>query len=75
MLERSEVKKGQEYILDGKLVTVSMIHKPCSGEAVSLCDTLPPGCKDTFPYLRNHTMQMRKFQKAATLRGERDANR
>lgn len=65
MLERKDVKEGREYTLDGKQVTVFMIHKPGSGESVTLCDQLPKGCENPYPYLRKGTMQMRKFQRAA----------
>lgn len=67
MLDRKDVKEGREYMLDGKLVTVFVIHKPGSGESVTLCDALPEGCENPYPYLRNGTVQMRKFQRAATL--------
>ena len=67
MLDRKDVKEGREYLLDGKPVTVFMIHKPGSGESVTLCDPLPKGCENPYPYLRKGTIQMRKFQRAATL--------
>jgi len=67
MLDRKDVKEGGSYLLDGVVVTVVMIHKPCSGESVSLCDKIPDGCENYFPYLRKGTMQMRKFQKSATI--------
>ena len=65
MLDRKDVKEGGEYLLDGKPVTVFMIHKPGSGESVTLCDALPAGCENPYQYLRQGTMQMRKFQRAA----------
>ena len=67
MLDRNDVKEGCEYTLDGKPVTVFMIHKQGSGESVTLCDELPYGCENPYQYLRNGTVQMRKFQRAATL--------
>jgi hypothetical protein len=65
MLDRKEVKEGHEYTLNGEIVMVFMIHKPGSGESVTLCDQLPADCKSPYPYLRKGTMQMRKFQRAA----------
>jgi hypothetical protein len=65
MLDRKDVKVGGEYILDGEIVVVFMIHKPGNGESVTLCDRIPWGSKNTFPYLRKGTMQMRKFQRSA----------
>ena len=67
MLDRKDVKEGREYMLDGKPVTVFVINKPGSGESVTLCDALPDGCENQYTYLRNGTVQMRKFQCAATL--------
>ena len=65
MLGRDDVKEGHEYMLDGVPVVVFMIHKPGSGESVTLCNALPDGCENPYPYLRKGTMQMRKFQRAA----------
>jgi len=65
MLDRKDVKEGCLYLLNGEEVSVFMIHKPCSGESVTLCNRMPDGWEDLFPYLRKGTMQMRKFQKAA----------
>jgi len=70
MLDRKDVKEGYNYLLNGEEVTVFMIHKPCSGESVTICSRLPDGCENPFPYMRKGTMQMRKFQKAATNRPE-----
>lgn len=67
MLDRKDVKVGHDYLLDGKPVTVFMIHKSGSGESVTLCDEIPKGCENPYPFLRKGTMQMRKFQRAATL--------
>lgn len=67
MLERSEVKYGYEYMLDGQLVVIFMIHKSGSGESVTLREKLLSGCENPYPYLRRGTMQMRKFQRAALL--------
>jgi len=70
MLDRKDVKPGHAYLLNGEEVTVFMIHKPCSGESVTLCNRMPDGWEDPIPYLHKGTMQMRKFQKAATVMTE-----
>ena len=71
MLERKDVVKGQKYLLGGEIVTVISIHKPGSGESVSLVKGLPDGVSPWSPagarYWVTGTMQMRKFQKAAQL--------
>lgn len=67
MLDRKDVKEGHEYLLDGKRVTAFMIHKPGSGESVTLSDQLPSGCENPYLHLRKGTVQMRRFQRAATL--------
>lgn len=67
MIDQEEVKEGHEYAMDGETVMVFMIHKPGNGESVTLCEKLPAGCENPYPYLRRGTMQMRKFQRAATL--------
>lgn len=67
MLKREEVKDGgQLYLLNGERVWVFMIHKPGRGESVTLCDELPPGCENPYHFIHRTTMQMRKFQRAAT---------
>lgn len=66
MLDREDVKEGYNYLLNGEEVTVFMIHKPSRGESVTLCNRLPDGCENPFPYIRKGIMQMRKFQKAAS---------
>lgn len=70
MLDRKDVKKGCLYLLNGEEVMVFMIHKPCSGESVTLYTPMPDGCENPYPYLRKGTMQMRKFQKVATIMPE-----
>ena len=65
MLDRNAIKNGQKYLLNGQIVMVHMIHKPGNGESVTLCDPMPPGCHNPFPYLHKQTMQMRKFQRHA----------
>jgi hypothetical protein len=67
MLNRTDIKEGREYLLNGEIVVVFMIHKPGNGESVTLCDRLPPGCENPFPYLHGGTIQMRKFQKQAKI--------
>jgi hypothetical protein len=68
VLKREDIKDGgQLYLLNGKRVWVFMIHKPGSGESVTLCDELPPGCDNPYHYIHLATMQMRKFQRTATL--------
>ncbi len=69
MLDRADIKQGQQYLLNGQIVVVYMIHKPGNGEAVTLCDPLPPGCENPFPYLHKRTMQMRKFQRQTKMPG------
>ena len=70
MLDRKDVKEGDIYLLSGEEVSVFMIHKPCSGESVTLCNRMPDGCENPYPHLHKRTMQMRKFQKAATVMTE-----
>jgi len=70
MLDRKDVKEGHNYFLNGEAVSVFMIHKPSSGESVTLCNRMPDGCNNPYPYLRKRTMQMRKFQRAATIMTE-----
>jgi len=70
MLDRKDVKEGCLYLLNGEEVSVFMIHKPSSGESVTLCNRMPDGWENPAPYLRKGTMQMRKFQKAATVMTE-----
>ncbi len=65
MLDRKDVKEGCLYLLNGEEVMVFMIHKPCSGESVTLYNRMPDGWENPYPYLRKGTMQMRKFQRAA----------
>ena len=67
MLDRTAIKEGHEYLLNGEIVVVYMIHKPGNGESVTLCHRLPPGCANRYPYFRIGTMQMRKFQKQAKI--------
>lgn len=67
MLNRKDVKDGGEYLLDGTVVMVFMIHESGNGESVTLCDQLPAGCENPYPYLRKGTIQMRRFQRAATM--------
>ena len=67
MLDRTAIKEGHEYLLNGEIVVVFMIHKPGNGESVTLCDRLPPGCDNPYPYLHKGTTQMRKFQRQATM--------
>ena len=67
MLNRTDIKEGREYLLNGEIVVVFMIHKPGNGESVTLCDPIPPGCHNPFPYLHKQTMQMRKFQRQAKI--------
>jgi len=50
-----------------KRVWVFMIHKPGSGESVTLCDELPPGCENPYHFIHRATIQMRKFQREAVL--------
>ena len=65
MLERTEVKEGCEYMLDGKRVIVLMIHKRGKGESITLYDAPPTAGENPYPYLRKGTIQMRLFQRAA----------
>lgn len=65
MLDRSEVKRGGEYLLNGMRVVVYMIHKPNAGESITLADDPPAGTVNLSPYSRPRTMPMRKFQKLA----------
>lgn len=67
MLDRTAIKEGHEYLLNGKIVVVFMIHKPGNGESATLCDRLPNGCEYPYPYLHKRTMQLRKFQRQATI--------
>ena len=67
MLGRASVKEGYEYLVNNERVVVFMIHRPGNGESVTLQDPMPDGCENPFPYIRRGTMQMRKFQRAATL--------
>lgn len=70
MLDRKEVKEGLEYRIDGKPWFVWMIHKPGNGESVTITSE---GYSDVFyerlraGKMQKKYMQMRKFQKAATL--------
>jgi len=70
MLDRKDVKEGGEYRIDGDPWFVWIIHKLGSGGSVTLTSE---GYSDAF-YERLRTcamhkkyMQMRRFQKAATL--------
>lgn len=70
MLDREEVREGGEYLLHGKSWFVLMIHKPGSGESVTLISERYSG--QVYDRIRAGTvakqkMQMRVFQRAASL--------
>ena len=76
MLDRKDVVVGHRYLFNGEVVAVLSIHKPGSGESVSLVkvNELPKGISPWSPAGGKHwvkgPVQMRKFQKAAkTLEG------
>lgn len=71
MLERSQVQQGRAYMIGTDKWHVWMIHKPGSGESVSL-SVEPMTNSEAYERLRADktraiSMQMRKFQKAAEL--------
>lgn len=72
MLERSQVVRGGEYIIDGERWWVLFIHRPGNGESVTLydCDLAEwerrVSCSPPV-YSKTKYMQMRRFQKAASL--------
>lgn len=67
MLDRNQIKEGLDYIFKGNEVTVFMIHTIGRGNSITLCNKLPDGCDNPYPYLLKGTVRMMDFRKKAKI--------
>lgn len=67
MLDRDQVKLGTNYLFKGVEVTVFMIHTLGRGNSITLCNKLPAGCDNPYPYLLKGTVRMMDFRRQAEM--------